>query len=57
MHLTFKSSALELNELHLTFNKVVKTISIASIEIKKGEETQALINYNEAYQIFKKNDQ
>ena len=38
MHLSFKASALELNELHLTFNNVIKTISIAKIEIKKGEE-------------------
>ena len=53
MNLTYKASSAELNELHLTFNEVAKTIIIASINFKEGEETKALINYNEAYYIFK----
>ena len=51
--LTFKPSTAELNELHLTFNKVAKTISIASTKVEEGEEAQAMLNFNEAYHIFK----
>ena len=53
MKLTFKQSTAELNELHLTFNKVAKTINIANTTIKEGEEAKAILNFNEAYHIFK----
>ena len=51
--LTFKPSAAEINELQLTFNKVAKTINIANTQVKEGEEGKAMLNFNEAYQIFK----
>jgi hypothetical protein len=36
--LSFKKSSKELNELSLTFNKVAKTIKIATASIKEGDE-------------------
>jgi hypothetical protein len=36
--LSFKKSSKELNELSLTFNKVAKTIQIATISLEEGEE-------------------
>ena len=53
MKLTFRPSTAELNKLHLTFNKVARAISIAHTKIKDGEEVKAILNYNEAYHIFK----
>jgi len=50
--LSFKKSSKELNELSLTFNKVAKTIKIATASIKEGDEAQALLNYHEAFTIF-----
>ncbi len=50
--LSFKKSSKELNELSLTFNKVAKTIQIATISLEEGEEAQALLNYHEAFNIF-----
>lgn len=50
--LSFKKSSKELNELSLTFNKVAKTIKIATTSIKEGDEAQALLNYHEAFNIF-----
>ena len=52
--LTYKASNEELNELHLTFNNVAKAMSIAHGTVKEGEEPQALLNYSEAYHIFRK---
>ena len=53
MKLTFKPSAAELNDLHLTFNKVARTINISNTKVKEGEEAKAMLNYYEAYHIFK----
>ena len=50
--LSFRPSTKELNELHLTFNQVVKTFNIARQTFKEGEEGKAIINYTEAYHIF-----
>ena len=36
MELSFRSTCKELNELHLTFNQVTKTINIANQENKEG---------------------
>ena len=52
VELSFKPSSFELNDLHLTFNKVAKTINIANQKTRKGEEYKALIDYSEAYHIF-----
>ena len=50
--LSFKKSALELNELHLTFNKVARTTMLTSG--KNSDETEKeLLNYSEALLIFK----
>ena len=50
--LTFKKSAHELNELQRTFNYVAKTTMLAQSNMKEKEK--ALLNYSEAYYIFKK---
>ena len=50
--LSFKKSALELNELHRTFNKIAKTMMLASSGMKENKE-KAMLNYCEAYHIFK----
>lgn len=36
--LSFKKSSKELNELSLTFNKVAKTIKVATASLEEGEE-------------------
>ena len=53
MDLTFKASCAELNELQLTFNKVAKMIKITNKTVNKGYELRALLDYSEAYFVFK----
>lgn len=56
VQLSFHPSCKEINELHLTFNRVAKTINLAtqSIMDQQGDEklAQALMSYSEAYHIF-----
>ena len=54
--LTYKASCEELNELQLAFNDFVKTINITNETVKEGEEYSALLDYAEAYHIFKSYD-
>ena len=51
--LTYKASCEELNELQLAFNDFVKTINITNEVVKEGEEYRALLDYADAYHIFK----
>ena len=51
--LSYKASSEELNELNLAFNQVAKIINIGNQSTKEGDETLAILQYNEAYQIFK----
>ena len=47
--LTYYNKNYEINELHLAFNSVVKTMVLAH---HQGEDTQiALLNYSDAYYI------
>ena len=50
--LSFRPSNAEINELHLTFNKVAKTMDLARLQGRKGQEDQALLNFSEGYNIF-----
>jgi len=55
VELSFKHSSKELNELHLTFNRVVRTINLATLKIQnqtEEEQAQALLNYADAYHIY-----
>ena len=50
--LTYHKSSKELNELHLTFNQVANTLSLATDSLAHGEETNALLNYSKLYCEF-----
>ena len=51
--LSFRFQSHELNQLHVTFNNVAKTILLAADSKKKNEnKNKALLNYSEAYGIF-----
>lgn len=56
VQLSFKHSSKELNQLHLTFNAVARTLNLATQSIKdqEGKEKQAsaLLSYADAYKIF-----
>ena len=54
--LTYSASCLELNELQNTFNKVFKVCNIANDSVKEGSEYRAMLDYAEAYHIFKEFD-
>ena len=51
--LTYKDSCEELNELQRNFNRIAKTIYITTKTVNKGKEYRALVDYAEAYHIFK----
>ena len=55
--LTFKQNNAELDELHRTFNAIVRTMMLASYSMK-DEKEKALLNYSEAYFIeqYEKDD-
>ena len=52
IQLVYKASSMEINELQLNFNKVAKTLSLATSSIDNKESEAALLNYSEAYHIF-----
>ena len=52
VELIFKPSCLELNELQINFNKVIKTISLATSSNKNEKIETAILNYAEAFKIF-----
>ena len=56
MQLSFKYSSKEINQLHLTFNAVARTLNLASMSLKKTmsdeELSMALLSYADAYKIF-----
>ena len=51
--LSFKTTNLELNNLNLTFNKIVQTMQIATLATQKANSATALLNYYEAVKVFK----
>ena len=53
LELTYKASCHEVNELQLTFNKMAKTFNITNKSLIEGQENKSLIEYAEAYMIFK----
>lgn len=61
VELSFKHTSKELNELHLTFNKVARTINLASLTMKDTIEdehalAQSLLGYADAYHIYHEYD-
>ena len=61
VELSYKDSSKELNELHLTFNRVARTINLAtqSMAVQESEEkqAQALLSYADAYHIYHEFDE
>ena len=53
LELSYKASCFEVNELQLTFNKMAKTFNITNKTLEEGKELQRIMEYAEAYQIFK----
>ena len=54
--LSFKKSNKELNDLQITFNKVAKSLQIATQAETQGNSAQALLNYHEAYSTYQEYD-
>ena len=56
VELSYKETSRELNELHLTFNRVARTINLASQSMKERlteeQQAQALLSYGDAYHIY-----
>ena len=56
VELSYKDTSRELNELHLTFNRVVRTTNLASQSIStnltKEQLAQSLLSYADAYYIY-----
>ena len=52
---------MELNELHLTFNRVARTINLASqkmdTQLTEEQQAQALLSYADAYYIYHEFDE
>ena len=61
VELSYKDTSKELNELHLTFNRVVRTMNLASQSIStiqtKEQLAQSLLSYADAYYIFNEFDE
>ena len=60
VQLSFKETSLELNELHLTFNRVARTVNLAtcsmSDQLTEEQLAQALLTYADAYHIYSEFD-
>jgi len=55
--LSFKHTNAELNELHLTFNRVARTINLATQSYQTDHErAQALLSFSDAYHIYNEFD-
>jgi nitrogen fixation/metabolism regulation signal transduction histidine kinase len=52
--LSFKNTNRELNNLHRTFNQIVKTMQVAKSAAHNEDPSQALLNYYEAVDVFSK---
>ena len=50
--LTYQKSALELNQLHLTFNQVASTLDQATVSSSQGQSKDALLNFSKLYSEF-----
>ena len=60
VQLSFQHTSEELNELHLTFNRVARTINLATQSMSElqteHEQAQALLSYSDAYHIYNEFD-
>lgn len=60
VELEYRESSKELNELHLTFNRVAKTLNLASRSMKaqlnERQQAEALLSYADAYHIYSEFD-
>jgi hypothetical protein len=52
--LSFKNTNMELNNIHRTFNQIVKTMQVAKSASTNEDPSQALLYYYEAVDIFSK---
>ena len=61
VELSYKSTSKELNELHLTFNRVARTINLASksmaTKMTEEQQAQALLSYADAFHIYHEFDE
>ena len=61
VELSYKATSKELNELHLTFNRVARTINLASksmtTKLNELELARALLSYADAYHIYNEFDE
>ena len=59
--LSYKESSKELNELHLTFNRVARTMQLATqsmaVQVSEEKQAQALLSYADAYHIYHEFDE
>ena len=61
MELSFRETSKELNELHLTFNRVARTINLATqslqSQVTDEQQAQALLSYADAFHIYSEFDE
>ena len=53
VELSYKPACEEVNELQKAFNKFAKTINISKKNVREGKEYEALLEYAQAFHIFK----